>query len=103
MPPSPGTKPARDQAGAVGDGTSSAGAPAGLESKRPPALRPASFLEERSSMRALTRLASSAAGILLAAAPAAAQIDARMLRQPDVSATQIAFVYAGDVWVVPKT
>jgi tricorn protease len=33
----------------------------------------------------------------------AGQIDARMLRQPDVSATQIAFVYAGDVWVVPKT
>ncbi|MGI9175647.1 MAG: S41 family peptidase, partial [Rhodothermales bacterium] len=31
-----------------------------------------------------------------------AQIDARMLRQPDVSATHIAFVYAGDIWVVPK-
>src|SRR5580704_5673158 len=30
-------------------------------------------------------------------------IDARMMRQPDVSATQIAFVYAGDIWVVPKT
>src|SRR6185436_2734559 len=30
-------------------------------------------------------------------------IDARMLRYPDVSATQIAFVYAGDIWVVPKT
>ncbi len=29
-------------------------------------------------------------------------IDARMLRQPDVSATQITFVYAGDVWVVPR-
>ena len=41
-------------------------------------------------------------GSLVAAAPAAAQIDARMLRQPDVSATQIAFVYAGDIWVVPK-
>jgi len=34
---------------------------------------------------------------------ASAQIDARMLRMPDVSATQIAFVYAGDIWVVPKT
>src|SRR5260370_36694224 len=33
----------------------------------------------------------------------AGQIDARLLRQPDVSATQIAFLYAGDVWVVPKT
>ena len=35
--------------------------------------------------------------------PAAGQVDARMLRYPDVSATQIAFVYAGDIWVVPKT
>ncbi len=35
--------------------------------------------------------------------PLYAQIDARMLRQPDVSGTHIAFVYAGDVWVVPKT
>ena len=25
-----------------------------------------------------------------------------MLRQPDVSASQIAFVYAGDIWVAPK-
>ena len=39
---------------------------------------------------------------LVGAAPALAQIDARMLRNPDVSATQIAFVYAGDIWVVPK-
>src|SRR5512139_1352480 len=37
-----------------------------------------------------------------AAAPAAAQIDARMFRYPDVSSTQIAFVYAGDIWTVPK-
>ncbi len=37
------------------------------------------------------------------APPAArAQVDARMLRQPDVSATQIAFVYAGDLWIAPK-
>jgi len=26
-----------------------------------------------------------------------------MMRYPDVSATQIAFVYAGDIWVAPKT
>ncbi|MGC3959398.1 MAG: hypothetical protein QM813_16065 [Verrucomicrobiota bacterium] len=26
-----------------------------------------------------------------------------MMRQPDVSATHIAFVYAGDIWVAPKT
>jgi len=30
-------------------------------------------------------------------------IDARMMRYPDVSVTQIAFVYAGDIWVVPKS
>lgn len=49
--------------------------------------------------------------LLLFAASAAAQtnsssgcgVDARMLRYPDVSATQIAFVYAGDIWVAPKT
>src|SRR5512140_2518690 len=29
-------------------------------------------------------------------------IDARMMRYPDVSATQIAFTYAGDIWVAPK-
>ena len=34
--------------------------------------------------------------------PAAAQVNARMFRYPDVSATQIAFVYAGDIWVAPK-
>ena len=31
-----------------------------------------------------------------------AQIDARMLRYPAVSKDQIAFVYAGDIWLVPK-
>ena len=31
-----------------------------------------------------------------------AQIDARMLQNPDVSQTHITFVYAGDIWVVPK-
>jgi tricorn protease len=38
----------------------------------------------------------------LAAAPAMAQVSARMFRYPDVSATSITFVYAGDIWVVPK-
>ena len=33
---------------------------------------------------------------------AEAQIDARLLRQPDVSATEIAFVYGGDIWIVDK-
>ncbi|HEY6953903.1 MAG TPA: PDZ domain-containing protein [Flavisolibacter sp.] len=31
------------------------------------------------------------------------QIDARLFRYPDVSATQIAFVYGGDIWIVNKT
>jgi tricorn protease len=38
-----------------------------------------------------------------AAAPPSGGLDARMFRYPDVSATQIAFVYAGDIWVVPKS
>ena len=40
--------------------------------------------------------------LLLAAGAADAQIDARLLRQPDVSASEIAFVYGGDIWVVAK-
>jgi tricorn protease len=36
------------------------------------------------------------------AADKPARIDARMMRQPDVSATHIVFVYAGDIWVTPK-
>src|SRR4051794_40467877 len=39
---------------------------------------------------------------LAIAAPASAQVDARMFRQPAVSADKIAFVYAGDIWLVPK-
>src|SRR6266576_772225 len=41
--------------------------------------------------------------LLAAVAPASAQVDARMFRQPAVSADKIAFVYAGDIWLVPKT
>jgi tricorn protease len=37
------------------------------------------------------------------AAEKPARIDARMMRQPDVSATHIVFVYAGDIWVAPKS
>src|SRR3954466_7735650 len=40
--------------------------------------------------------------LLAAAVPASAQVDARMFRQPAVSADKIAFVYAGDIWLVPK-
>jgi tricorn protease len=41
---------------------------------------------------------------LAAALPASAgaQVNARMLRHPDVSATHITFVYAGDIWVAPR-
>src|SRR5437016_7310939 len=34
--------------------------------------------------------------------PAPRGIDARMMRYPDVSKTQITFSYAGDIWVAPK-
>lgn len=40
--------------------------------------------------------------VFLLAASATAAIDARLLRFPAVSATQIAFVYAGDIWLVAK-
>jgi tricorn protease len=35
--------------------------------------------------------------------PAQAQISAKLFRYADVSDTRIAFVYGGDIWVVPKT
>ncbi|OYW05928.1 MAG: peptidase S41, partial [Acidobacteria bacterium 37-65-4] len=31
-----------------------------------------------------------------------AQVDARLLREPAVSSSQVAFLYAGDLWVAPK-
>lgn len=39
---------------------------------------------------------------VLTAAPLAAQVDARLFRYPDVSASRIAFVYGSDIWVVSK-
>ena len=45
----------------------------------------------------------SAALVAAASVSAVAQIDARLMRYPDVSATQIAFTYANDLWIVPKT
>ncbi|MCP5102712.1 MAG: peptidase S41, partial [bacterium] len=41
-------------------------------------------------------------GIIFLCQTVFAQVDARMLRFPDVSETQITFVYAGDIWVAPK-
>jgi tricorn protease len=49
--------------------------------------------------RVLVSLALLLGGLTSAAQ---AQVDARMFRYPDVSRTHIAFVYAGDIWVVPK-
>ncbi|HEX5069170.1 MAG TPA: PDZ domain-containing protein [Vicinamibacterales bacterium] len=53
-----------------------------------------------------TRVVSiAAAGALVAGAVTVLQaraIDGRMFRYPDVSATRIAFVYAGDIWTVPR-
>lgn len=48
-------------------------------------------------------LAAGFVSLALVSTPAAAQIDARMLRYPTVSQTSIAFVYAGDVWTVART
>ena len=48
------------------------------------------------------RILFSVLTLLLAASPLLAQIDARMLRMPDVSDSQIAFVYGGDIWLVGK-
>lgn len=44
----------------------------------------------------------STALIAAASVGAAAQIDARLMRYPDVSATQIVFTYANDLWIMPK-
>ncbi|MFI5167448.1 MAG: PDZ domain-containing protein [Thermoanaerobaculales bacterium] len=51
----------------------------------------------RNSVTALVAL-----GIGSLAISAQAAIDARLMREPAVSASQIAFVYAGDIWVAPK-
>lgn len=51
----------------------------------------------------MKHLFSALALLLVCPALASAEIDARMLRYPAVSADQIAFVYAGDIWVVART
>src|SRR6185437_11910605 len=59
----------------------------------------------RLHMRSLSGfvLAAAVAGASLQVDAASAQVDARMLREPTVSATQIAFVYGGDIWIMPKS
>lgn len=41
--------------------------------------------------------------VLLLPSAASAQVSAKLMRYADVSATEIAFVYGGDIWVMPKT
>src|SRR5687767_1356344 len=53
-------------------------------------------------MLKITRLSFLLFLCLFPAVDAVAQIDARMLRYPAVSRDRIAFVYAGDVWLVNK-
>ncbi|MGK7311026.1 MAG: S41 family peptidase [Candidatus Longimicrobiales bacterium M2_2A_002] len=53
-------------------------------------------------MRCTLVVALFALATLMPAAPAAAQIDARLFRHADVSDTQIAFVYGGDIWLVDR-
>ena len=50
----------------------------------------------------LTRALCTVSALLCCAVPALAGVDARMFRYPDISETQICFVYAGDIWVVAK-
>lgn len=44
-----------------------------------------------------------AACLLFTGGTAMAQINANLLRYPDVSKTSIVFTYANDIWIVPKT
>jgi tricorn protease len=60
-----------------------------------------------SGTRLSMKILPMTSGLLLLAlacwsGPVQAGVNARLLRQPDVSRTQITFVYAGDIWVVPK-
>lgn len=53
------------------------------------------------TMRALLA-SSSAIAFAVADLPAQSATDTRLLRQPTLSATHIAFTYGADVWVVPR-
>jgi tricorn protease len=50
----------------------------------------------------LSRLALVCLFLLGSVSTARAQVDARMLQNPDVSQTHIVFSYAGDLWIVAK-
>jgi len=49
------------------------------------------------------KLLYTLAALLLGASSLSAQINAKLMRYPDVSATHITFVYGGDIWIAPKT
>ena len=53
-------------------------------------------------MKRALRSLFSAFLLILGASTAGAQVDARLMQNPDVSATQIVFAYGGDLWVVAK-
>jgi tricorn protease len=48
------------------------------------------------------RLVGTLVIILLSASSLKSQINAKMMKHMDVSATHITFVYGGDIWIVPK-
>ncbi|HXS10684.1 MAG TPA: PDZ domain-containing protein [Candidatus Krumholzibacteria bacterium] len=53
--------------------------------------------------RRIRYAALSVLSLVVSASVARAQVDARILQNPDVSKTTICFSYAGDLWLVPKT
>ena len=55
----------------------------------------------RNALGSLFGLAALAAPYALGAQPA--QMPRLLLRQPDVSASQICFAFAGDIWLVPRS
>src|SRR3954464_9234719 len=59
-------------------------------------------LSRSGALMKLVRILLCLAAVSVPASTASAQIDARMFRYPTISKTQIAFVYAGDIWVAPK-
>jgi tricorn protease len=50
----------------------------------------------------MKKLLATAAMIFCLVVFSQAQVDARMMQNPDVSKTHIVFSYGGDLWIVPK-
>jgi len=50
----------------------------------------------------MKKISALAFAVLALGALAWAQVDARMMQNPDVSKTRIVFTYGGDLWIVPK-